>query len=593
MRWILPLFLLVACAPAPRPPAGPPPTLAITHVSVIPMDRSGVLADQTVLVRGDAIVAVAPARELAVPAGTPTLDGRGRYLIPGLFDTHVHLGNEPPEHLMLYLANGVTTVQNMSGKPAHLELRARVAAGTLPGPRILSTGPTTAEERVDSPDKARAHVAAVKAAGYDAIKQYGDGADSMSEETYRTLVDTAHAVGMRVVGHAPRNLPFTTVLAAGQDSIDHAEEIVYTHAPLGAGSIRAMQFSDPGPDKTRAILEELAGLVARARPAIGELANQSHAAGLALAPTLVAFETIRRTVSAEYQSMLGERELEYVSPVLRASWGPALNRYRSGGWRNRLPQIERVLATSLALQMEIVRAFDAAGVPLVTGTDAPLPFVYPGSSLHRELELFVAAGLTTEKALRAATVVAAHELRVPGGVVAAGAPADLVLLAANPLADIRNTRQIVAVVRAGRAWSRADLDAGLAKLAALYDPLELAVARIVERIDADDAAGVIVAFRATPAPIDPMLARLVENAVNAMGYKLLGANKLDAAIAAFELNTTAFPQSANTWDSLAEAYMTRGNAELAITNYQRSLELDPKNANAAKMIEKLRAQPKR
>jgi len=585
---VLLIAAAAACssAPAPHTLPGPPPTLAITHVDVIPMDRPGVLRDQTVLVRGDAIVAVAPAGEVAVPRGTRTLDGKGRFLIPGLFDTHVHLGTEPPEHLMLYLAHGVTTVQNMSGRPAHLALRKRVDAGELPGPRIVTTGPTTAEERVDSPEKARAHVAMVKSTGYDAVKQYGDGADKMSEETYRTLVEATHAAGMRLVGHAPRNHPFSLVLEAHQDSIDHAEEIVYTHAPLGAQVIREMQFSDPGPERTRTILGELDGLVARAQPAILELARQAKAAGLALTPTLVAFETIERTASPAYPQLLADPYLEYVSPVLRASWGPSFNRYRTGGWKNRLETVDRALLTSVALQKEIVRAFDAAGVPLMTGTDAPLPFVYPGKSLHRELALFVASGLSPEHALRAATVVAAQQLRVPGGVVVAGAPADLVLLAADPLADIANTQQIVAVVRVGRAWSREELDAGLAKLAALYDPLEANVKRIVERIEAGDAAGAIQAYRAAPAG-DAQLARFVENAVNAAGYKLIGAKQLDAAIAVFELNTQAFPAAANTWDSLAEAHMTRGDDQLAIQYYKKSLELDPKNANAAQMIEKL------
>jgi tetratricopeptide (TPR) repeat protein len=143
-------------------------------------------------------------------------------------------------------------------------------------------------------------------------------------------------------------------------------------------------------------------------------------------------------------------------------------------------------------------------------------------------------------------------------------------------------------VRGGRAWSRGELDAALAKLAAMHDPLEPAVAKIVERIEADDAAGVVAAFRASTVA-DPQLARMVENAVNRLGYKLLGANKLDDAIAVFQLNVDAFPAAANTWDSLAEAHMMKGNTALAIRYYEKAVELDPKNTNAAKTIEKLKA----
>ena len=585
-----------ACAaapPSPRPaPSGPPPTLAITHVDVIPIDRPGVLRDQTVLVRGDTITTVAAAAQVAVPRGTPTVDGRGRFLIPGLFDTHVHLGTEPPEHLMLYLAHGVTTVQNMSGRPAHLELRRRVAAGEIPGPRILSTGPTTAEERVDSPDKARAHVEMVRTAGYDAIKQYGDGADHMTEETYRALIEAAHAAKLRVVGHAPRNLPFTTVLAAGQDSIDHAEEIVYTHAPLGGDVIRTMQFRrDLPPDEQRRLVGELDGLVDRAAPAIADLARAARASGLALTPTLVAFETIQRQVSPEFPRLLADPYMEYVSPLLRASWGPRLNRYRTGGWKDRLDTMNRVLSTSLQLQEALVRGLDAAGVPIMTGTDAPLPFVYPGRSLHRELELLVASGLTPAKALRAATIVPARELGVAGGVIAPGAPADLVLVARDPLVDVRHAREIVAVVRAGKAWTRAELDAGLARLAALHDPMEADVAAIVAGIETDDPVGIVAAYRAVARP-DERLAKFVENAINGVGYARLAAGRRDDAIAVFELNTQAFPGAFNTWDSLAEAHMTAGHHELAIQYYRKSLELEPKNDNATKMIEKIQGEQK-
>ena len=141
---------------------------------------------------------------------------------------HIHLREE--NHFALYLANGVTTVQNMSGSPWHLEKREEVASGKLLGPRIFTTGPTTARERVDSPEKAEKLVLEQKKAGYDSIKQYGSGSqDAMTRETYHHLIKVAKRENMPVVGHAPRNMPFSAVLEEGQNSIDHAEEIYYTY----------------------------------------------------------------------------------------------------------------------------------------------------------------------------------------------------------------------------------------------------------------------------------------------------------------------------------------------------------------------------
>jgi tetratricopeptide (TPR) repeat protein len=266
-----------------------------------------------------------------------------------------------------------------------------------------------------------------------------------------------------------------------------------------------------------------------------------------------------------------------------------LNRYRRA-WSSRREVMITVLGAALDVQRDLVAAFAAAGVALMTGTDAPLTFVFPGWSLHHELELFVDCGLSPYEALRAATVTPAKFVgwqdRV--GTVAIGREADLVLVDGDPLIDVRNAARVHAVVVRGRLLDRATLDRGLADLAAGYERSQTQLASIGASLDAGDFEAAAAAFAALEAP-DPGLASYVENALNDRGYELLSGGQVDDAMALFDLNVESFPRSANAWDSLAEAWMTKGNKERAIEFYRKSLELDPGNANATEMIGKIRA----
>jgi imidazolonepropionase-like amidohydrolase len=550
------------------------------------MDAERVLADHTVIVDGGLIAALGPSAELAPPPGATVIDGGGRYLLPGLFDTHVHLNEEErDEHLALYLASGVTTVQSMHGGPHQLELRRRVAAGELSGPRILTTGPTTASERVDSPEKAQRVVREQQAAGYDAVKMYGDGADSMTRETYARLITAAHEAGLRVVGHAPRNHPFAVVLEAGQDSIDHMEEIVYTYQPIVdvIGPLLDLQFGRVEPDEVGDALAALPDLRPLMAPAVERLAAEALAAGLAVTPTLVAFETIWRQTTQQYAELLEAPETRYVSPLTRVDWGPDFNRYRTS-WADRLAAVEQILRRSLELQMTIVRGFQDAGVPIMVGTDAPLTFVYPGFAVHRELALLAASGLTPYEALRAATATPAAELGIAAdaGTVAVGKRADLVLVDADPLADVANAARVAGVAVNGRWLPRGELDRRLAALADAYAPVAVQVERLLPPYRERRADEVLRLYRET-SDAAPELAALAERLVNAIGYDHLGSDDPERAVAVFRANAGAFPESANVWDSLGEAQMHAGDWEGALASYRRALELAPGSDAAARV----------
>jgi imidazolonepropionase-like amidohydrolase len=588
-RTALPFLLLIAAVAAQRPQWRlQPGQYVVRHVDVLTMESPELLRDRDVQITDGVIRAIAPAAEVA-PTGI-AIDGRGLTLLPGLVDMHVHLNDEEREQqLGLYLAHGVTTVQSMHGTPRHLEVRARLARGDLIGPRFFTTGPTTATEQVNSPARAAEVVQAQADAGFDAIKMYGDGSDTMTRETYAALVAAAHARGLRLVGHAPRNLPFEVVLAEGQDSIDHMEEILYTSTPVlkVMAPLVRFQFGRRNREEVEQLLRQ-GDLDARMEAAAKEVAAQVAATKLAVTPTLIAFTTILQHTTPEFESLADNPLLACMSPLTRRQWEPSRNRYRRF-WSDRRDVISLVLAQGLAMQKRLVRGFHAAGVPILTGTDAPLTFVYPGWSLHRELALLVGCGLSPYDALVAATVAPARVLGIADriGTVAIGKEADLVLVRGDPTADVVNAAKIASVFARGRWLDRSALDALLRDLAASYAPVAAQLRQIEAPLDAGDFAGVAKAFAAIGQP-DPLLATFVENEMNEQGYRLLKSGKVDEAIVQFERARDLFPRSFNTWDSLGEAWMTRGDKDKAIACYEKSLELNPANANGTAMLKRLR-----
>ncbi len=564
-------------------------TFVITNVNVIPMDSERVLKDQNVVIENGKIKALGSAEKVKPPENSVVINGTGKFLIPGLADMHIHIREGSEKDLTMYVANGVTTVFSMHGSPWHLELKEKINRGELLGPRFFTTGPTTARSGIDSPEKAEKFVAEQKQAGYDAIKQYGSGTpEGMTRETYNILLRAAKKEGIRVVGHAPRNMPFSAVFEERQNSIDHAEEIYYTYTPIqdfykphvdfqfGRMNLEDYRKADPK-------FPELQKMT----PVIKKLAREAKQANLEFTPTLTSFETIWRQTTSEFDAMMKEPELKYVEPVTRANWGPQTNRYRAS-WSNRLTEMDRMLKQSLELQKMMVREFDKAGVPVMTGTDSPLTFVYPGFTLHHELELFVESGLSPYRALRAATITPAKVLKIDErlGSVAVGKEADLVLLDANPLENIKNTRKISGVFSRGRWFADSEIDKMLAEIAAGYKPLWDEIQVFQTFLDKGEIKKALEIFKNSEGK-NENAANYLESAVNTIGYRYIRANDLDKAFELLKLNTEYFPDAFNTWDSLAEVYMLKGEKDLAVKYYKKSLELNPNNTNAVEQIKKL------
>lgn len=449
---------LSACSTVPRTgdaaQTEPSADLAIVGVTVIPMtDGSTVLPDQTVLIRGGRIAAVGPRRQIEIPAGAQAVDGRGRFLMPGLADMHVHLEYiENPNVLKLFVANGVTSVRSMDGRPYILDWRQRVASGDLIGPHIVTAGPIidgsppARDDNLAVADAAAARAAVADQAGlgYDFIKLYSN----LSPENYGAAVAEARQRGMRVAGHVPRGVPLDTVIAS-QWSIEHLGDFAAAVSAHGG---------KPTPGWAR---RALAAPLDQGR--LDALARQLAEARVWVVPTAIQQD--------RWLAPPAEVERWLLEPSIRNLPAPVL-----GQWRGSIQRFSgRLDADDWALlegarrnRLAVIRGLHRAGVPLATGSDTPNPFVAMGASVPLELANFVAAGLSPLEALQAATISAARMLglETEQGTVEVGKRADLLLLAQNPLEDVSRVANPSGVALRGRWFDAEELKALSAAMAA-------------------------------------------------------------------------------------------------------------------------------
>ena len=434
--------------------AGPPPSsgaYAITNVRVIPMDADRVLEDHTVIVRDGRIVEIGPAATTPAPGDAIEIDGRGRWLIPGLVDMHMHLLSDDriaeehaPAELAVIVANGVTAGRIPIGRPGHLELREAIAEGRLTGPSLWVAGPQIAGRSFGAvfngraaADAAEAETAVreIAASGYDFVKL----TFLVSREVFDAVVRTADEVGLRVIGHVGPDVGLERALASGMQ-IEHLDEYLEALVPEGAPITRGI--SGPGiwrPEAWEGIDHYDTGRIPALARAVAE-------AGVWSTPTqhfLVTAFGDRRQSDAE---ILGSPDARFVSSEVRDE----LLRGHYQFWSN--PPSEERRRRFVALRGAVIRALADAGAPIMAGSDSPEWMLLYGFTLHRELEALVAAGLSPWEALAAATVTPARWLadgEPDFGTIEPGNRADLVLLEADPLASIGNTRRIAGVMLRG------------------------------------------------------------------------------------------------------------------------------------------------
>jgi len=447
--------------------------LAITHVNVIDGTGTPLRTNMTLIIADERIRSIGPRAKLNPPADAVVWEAKGKFVIPGLWNMHVHWYE--PESLPLFIANGVTGIRMMLGMPQHHEWRSKIEAGKLLGPRMWIAGMVVDGLRpiwpgtlaVGTAAEAVRTVTSIRNAGADFVKVYS----LLPREAFLAVAEECKGQGIPFVGHVPNLVTAREASERGQRSFEHLTGIAHgcstREAELISAAETAIEKYRAGATSYDILRPELKRLGRLALDSFGQdMADQLFAVlkrnHTWQCPTLV---MLRNTSHLGDPSITNDPRVRFMPESVRSAWNPT-NDFRV---RSMTPEDIAFEKAAYQKHLEIVGAMHRAGVGILAGTDALNPYAFPGFSLHDELELLVKAGLQPMDALQAATLNAARfmDREKDLGTVAAGKLADLVLLDANPLYDIRHTRGIHAVVYGGRLFKKADLEAMMTRVEAL------------------------------------------------------------------------------------------------------------------------------
>lgn len=414
-------------------------TTVIVNVNVVPMSSDVVIAQQSVVVVDDKIATIGHVDTIPVPIGAAIIDGTDRFLIPGLAEMHAHVTSTDAwqvERLStLFIANGVTTIRGMLGQPSHLILREQLASGEVFGPRLITSGPSLNGRSVSGAADAERQVREQKAAGYDFIKVH----PGLSDVEFLALASTANEIGMPYAGHVPVAAGVRQALDMQMATIDHLDG--YFAALLPASEVGAGGYGGFFDVMLAGVLnaEEIPKIVAATKDA--RTWN---------VPTEVLVEQM--IDDTPITELTARPEMRYIPAETLARWIAS----KEAALTERGFDAETA-ALAIALRRRLILEMHEAGAGLLLGSDAPQFFNVPGFSLHRELAVLVAAGLSPYEAIRTGTVAVSEFLGSNGGVVAEGRDADLILLDANPLEKIENSKRIHGVMIRGDWYPKTEL----------------------------------------------------------------------------------------------------------------------------------------
>jgi imidazolonepropionase-like amidohydrolase len=430
-----------------------PGAVAFVNVAVIPMDRERVLADQTVIVRGDTIADIGPAASTALPDGALRVDGRGKFLMPGLSEMHAHIpGGQAPDELIdrtltLFVSAGVTTIRGMLGHPRHLGLRDRANRGEILSPTIYTSGPSLNGQSATSPEQATKMVAEQKAAGYDLLKLH----PGLTRPVFDAIVTEANRQRIPFAGHVSVDVGVHRAIEAKYASIDHIDG--YIEALVKDGTPKEV-LANPG-----FFGHNLVPYVDENK--IAPLVAKTKANGVWIVPTENLMELFMNTEDPE---VFAKRpEIQYMPPAMVEGWIKQRKQFLA-----QPDATPEKMKAFLAFRKKLIKALHDGGVGLLLGSDAIQTMSVPGYSIHGELRTLARAGLTPYQAYTTGSTNVAKYFGVDKqvGTVARGMRADLVLVDANPLSSVTNFPRQSGVMVRGRWLPKAEIDGLLARFRA-------------------------------------------------------------------------------------------------------------------------------
>jgi imidazolonepropionase-like amidohydrolase len=408
--------------------------IVFKNVNVIPLNNERVLENQTVVIKNGKITSLTEGK-VKYSKDALVIDAKGKYLLPGWAEMHAHV---PPiddiepmkDVLMLYLANGITTIRGMLGHPRHLELRSKINSEEILGPHFYSTGPSFNGQSVKTAARGIEMVKEQKAAGYDFLKLH----PGLTKETFSAIASTAKEVGIPFAGHVSHNVGVWMAIDAGYSSVDHLDGFIEAITPA-ADTLAEQQIGLFGAwiayqaDESR----------------IPKLTNALRDKKISVVPTQALAERWQSPLPAEEYTKASE--MKYMKPEEIKNWVNAKNGYLNN------PNFTSEHAQRLIeVRRKLIYECQKNGVQILLGSDAPQIFNVPGFSIHHEMRYLVDAGLTPYEALRTGTVNVANYLnKSDAGTIKIGNVSDLVLLNGNPLKDINQTKNIEGVMM-GTRW---------------------------------------------------------------------------------------------------------------------------------------------
>ena len=429
--------------------------LAFVGVSVLPMTSESILSDQTVWVHEGKIYRMGPSSEISLPSSVQQIAGGGKFLMPGLAEMHAHIpvpqGEKDSllhETLLLWLANGITTIRGMLGDPFHLELREMIAKDEILSPRMYTSGPSMNGNTCPDESTAIARVKAQKEAGYDFLKLH----PGLKKDVFDAIVNAANELEMPYAGHVSLDVGIEHALNSQYASVDHID-----------GYLEGLVPPDAGVNKYKNGFFGFAFTEIAETERIASLAELTLAKNVAVVPTQSLM--VRWMHPGDPENMRKEPEMQYMHPRTVDNWIKS-----QGGIHNAEYYEPAVYPGFIQIRSQIIKTLHDEGVLLLLGSDSPQVYNVPGFSIHHEMKSMLDAGLTPFQVLKSGTLNPAIYFGEEGkfGTLTEGASADCILLAGNPLENLEVIKDNEGVMLRGKWLSKAFLQGSLKALAAKY-----------------------------------------------------------------------------------------------------------------------------